>query len=242
MRDECDYSFTVNIVGMRILSYTLDFGDRTTPLCLLGKRFRTDKSPLNKEWSPLNSSPPGTKDPYRHGYTPYYFHKFASVRAKPILFGEVGVLHNASMKMWRAYFPRAWLVGFDYSDEFLSRARGDMLLNTSYLKMDIRSAASIESALRRGRGGRLYDVLVEDSTHNLPDQIRFIKAALPHVSSGGTIVIEDVYRNVPYHSYLSELDINTQSQIHTIEFIDTRHAFENTVGWDNSKLIVITKR
>jgi SAM-dependent methyltransferase len=223
---------------MRVLNYTLTLGKRTTPLCKLGRMCRTDKSPLNYDRDVRN----GPADPYRHGYTPYYYIKFASLRTKPILFGEVGVLHNASMKMWRAYFPSAWLVGFDFSDEFLARARGDMLLNTTYLKMDIRSEASIESALRRSRGSRLFDVLVEDSTHNLPDQVRFIKVALDHVCSGGTIIIEDIYRNVPDQSYLSQLDRATRGKIHTIEFIDTRHDFENTTGWDNSKLIVITRR
>lgn len=225
---------------MRILNYTLDFGNRTTPLCVLGRQFHTDKSPLNFEREP---SMPGV-DPYRHGYTPYYFHKFMSLHDKPILFGEIGVLHNASMKMWRQYFTRARLVGFDFSDEFLDNARSDRLEMASFVKMDIRDPVSIDAALRRGRGLRgqvKYDILVEDSTHNLPDQVRFIKIALGHVRSGGTIVIEDVYRTVPNSAYLSMFDHHTRSQIHTIEFIDTRHAFENSVGWNNSKLIVITR-
>lgn len=230
---------------MRILTYTLHLGAKTTPLCALGRQFRTDKSPLNFDRDPHG---PRT-DPYRHGYTPYYFHKFARLQSRPILFGEIGVLHNASMKMWRAYFSKASLVGFDFSDEFLAKARGERLTNTTYLKMDIRDSGSIDSALRRGRRrrglvteGALYDILVEDSTHTLPDQIRFIKVALHHVRSGGTIVIEDIYRNVPNPSYLTQLDHHTRSMIHTIEFIDTRHDFENSVGWDNSKLIVLTRK
>mgnify|MGYP001245452469 CR=1 FL=1 len=86
----------------KIGRYHFDASLADTELCMIGKKFQTDKSPFNETM-------------HRHPYTPIYHLLFNSLRFKRINLAEIGILNNSSIKMWREYFPKAKIFGFSHN-------------------------------------------------------------------------------------------------------------------------------
>lgn len=159
--------------------------DTDTDLCELGLKYGTDKTTL-------------------HIYTPFYHSLFSLLRYKPIVFGEIGIYKNQSMKMWRDYFPNAKLYGWDcevsdkndqreeYSKDFVESAKMDNLQNTVYDYMDVTNINSIENALKKTE--TKFDILIDDSDHSFWSQINLIRTVPLFLNPGGMLIIEDVER------------------------------------------------
>jgi hypothetical protein len=193
-------------------------------LCLLGGKYGTDKSPFNSSY-PSN---------HRHPYTAIYNTLFANLKYAKITLGEIGILNNASMKCWREFFPNAKLIGYEYNLDYLEQAIQDKLKETSYSFMDVSNINSIQTGLQAA--GELFDILIDDSTHNLPHQINVINTAYKFLKPGGILIIEDVL--------LEENHINYENQIEQIAkyfshstFIVADHA--NKLSWNNDKLLIL---
>ena len=88
-------------------------------LCMIGKKFQTDKSPFNETM-------------HRHPYTLFHFYFSIFLRFKRINLAEIGILNNSSIKMWREYFP-AKIFGFEFFDKFIENAKKDKL-KTFFIK------------------------------------------------------------------------------------------------------------
>ena len=89
-------------------------------LCKLGKKHPCDKSALNTKV-------------HRHGYTGFYNILFSSLVNKKITFAEIGIWKNESIKMWRDYFKKAKIYGFEYSDDLIKNAK-KIEINSYFLK------------------------------------------------------------------------------------------------------------
>src|SRR3990167_11232762 len=78
---------------------------KETPLCELALKYRSDKCPKRG----------------KHTYTPYYYNLFKNKKnsVKKVL--EIGILHGASLLMWRDFFPNAKIYGADRRGSFLIR-------------------------------------------------------------------------------------------------------------------------
>lgn len=96
----------------------LSLNNTISTLCLIGGKYKTDKSPLN---------PPDSIYSHRHGYTFFYdliFNKFIN---KKINIAELGTYNNSSTNMWREYFKNAQIYSFDLFDKYLIKAKKDKL-------------------------------------------------------------------------------------------------------------------
>ena len=210
---------------MRIEKLVVDSTEAVTDLCKLGIKHPTDKSPYNKSDSL-----------HKHPYTAVYNMLFSYMRYQPITLGEVGILDNMSMLCWRDYFPIATLYGYEYSETKIQKALFDEVPNSVYLKMDIKDVESIERGLRL----KMFDILIEDSTHQFEDQIRFAIIAYKHVKPGGFLIIEDIFRSESEQRYAEALrDIS--KYFSSMTFIVTEHMLKNSPGWDNDKLLVLNR-
>lgn len=206
-------------------SIVVDSSGSKTDLCILGEKYGTDKSPYNTT----------SESRHRHPYTAVYDALFGTIRYKNIYFGEMGILNNRSMHCWRDYFPSARLYGWDFDTSLLNQARSHNLHNTSYDYMNIFDANSIETSL--AKTGFLFDVLIEDTTHQPDDQLRVASVVHKYLRAGGIFVIEDVYRDIPEEFYIKSL-ANIAPYYSNITFITTEHVFRDSTGWNNDKLIV----
>lgn len=218
----------IYVKKMKIPSITIDSSDSITSLCELGATFGTDKSPYN---------PRG----HRHPYTSVYTMLLGRFRYQPCRFVEIGIAGGASVLMWKAYFEHTntKIFVFDRDEGFIENANNFHLPDVYALPMDVTQESSIQQGLQK-IGGDL-DVLLDDSTHGILEQIKIIKAGLPFVKPGGMIIIEDIFRRVSNEDYEKALE-DVADQFSVIMFIVTEHKHKHSPDWDNDKLLVLIKK
>ena len=201
----------------------------TSELCTLGAEFGTDKSPYSTTW-------------HHHPYTAVYDLLFAGLRYKPIQLGELGILDNKSMHMWRTYFTQATLYGFEFFEEKIEAARAEMIPGAIYAKADVSSRQSLFEALNAV--GSKFDILIDDSTHFFEHQVLFADVAIDFVKPGAMIIIEDVFRGWSEGRYSDALQ-PVLPYLASASFIETNHQQAFSGGntsepyFDNDKLLVL---
>ena len=210
---------------MRIEKLVVDSTESVTDLCRLGVKHPTDKSPYNESDSL-----------HKHPYTAVYNLLFSYMRYNPIVLGEIGILDNMSMKCWREYFPNATLYGYEYSEMRLHKALSDKLSNAVYSKMDVKDVESIQEGLQ----STMFDIIIEDSTHEFNDQIRFANIAYKHIKPGGFLIIEDIFREESEQRYVDAL-ADISKYFSSMTFIVTEHKNKHSPGWNNDKLLVLNR-
>jgi hypothetical protein len=143
-----------------------------------------------------------------HLYTRVYRKFFQELRDSEIAFLEIGLLRvdadrrravNAvegttaavavrapSLEMWRAYFPRAQLFGFDIDD--FSKVEID---DCTIIRGDMSSPSDLARLV--AAAGRQFDVIIDDGSHASHHQQIALGYLFPHVRSGGLYIIEDLH-------------------------------------------------
>ena len=216
---------------MKINTLTIDSTKSLTQLCSLGAHFGTDKTPYSKNAH------------HRHPYSAVYDLLFSAMRNSLIVVGEVGILDNASMHMWRAYFSKALLFGFEYAQEKIDKAISDNLDNTFYFQTDVSNASHLKSSLKAT--SMMFDVLIDDSTHLFEHQIIFIDVAIDFVKPGGLIIVEDIFRAWADERYTSAIE-HLERYFDWSSFIDAKHDLGYSEGtvvpyFDNDKILVLRR-
>ena len=194
-------------------------------MCRMGVKYPTDKSPYNKN-----------PKLHKHAYTAIYSMLFSNLRYKNITVGEVGILDNQSMLIWREFFTKAKLYGFECDQNRIDKANLDKIPNCAYSYMDVKDTKIIESALSLTK--TRFDILIEDSTHVFEDQIRFVSVAYEYIKPGGFIVIEDIFKKAEESAY-SEALSHLSDYFSQAMFINANHGLRYSPGWDNDKILVL---
>ena len=137
-----------------------------TRLCLLAEKYGCDKTPA-----------------IFHHYTPFYDQLFWDMPVRRVL--EVGILHGASLRMWRDYFPAAQIFGLEINPDVLFQEERIWTAECD---------ATIEEQSRRLAGdfGGDFDLIIEDGSHEPFDQLRVFSNLFPFLAPTGLYVIEDV--------------------------------------------------
>lgn len=214
---------------LRIDMLTVDSSKSATEMCFLGTKYPTDKAPYSVTW-------------HRHAYTAVYNLLFSHLRYQPIKFGEVGILDNMSMFMWRNFFTRATLYGFEFDDKRIDKAIEDRIPNAHYSKIDVSDTKSLYRAFNEAGGN--FDILIDDSTHLFEHQINFAEVAVDFVNPGGIMIIEDVFRHWDLQRYAEALT-PLSAYFSSVLAIDTNHKDAYSGGttqvpyYDNDRLIVL---
>jgi hypothetical protein len=214
--------------------YVIDTTAAQTELCQLGHLSRTDKSPFN---------PAG----HRHPYTGVYSMLFAPLRGRPALrFAEIGVAMGASMEVWEAYFKRddTVIYAFDRDEGFLTGLKQRVPSPRIQCGvMDVQVDGAIHESLAAASGGQPYDVIIDDSTHGLEDQLRIIKEAFPLVrAGGGLLIIEDIFRSTPDSAFYDAVGAAFAGAPGSFAyFVECEHELKWSPGWDNDRLLVLVK-
>lgn len=211
-----------------IQSITVDSTETQSELCCLGAIMGVDKSPYNRI-------------SHRHPYTAIYSLLFAHLKMAPLQFCEIGIGTTRSLQMWSRYFESsdARIYGFDLDKELVDLVQKQDMPRITAAIMDVEQADSITEALRAI--GRPLDVLLDDSSHHFEDEIRIIECSLPFIKSGGMIIIEDVYRDIPIEKYTTALSALLHNFSYA-SFVVTDHKNRWSPGWDNDRLLVLIKK
>jgi predicted O-methyltransferase YrrM len=205
----------------------IDSTHANTELCELGKVCGTDKSPYNVVR-------------HRHPYTAVYSMLLAPLKNKALKFAEIGVATGNSALLWDLYFtnPDARINMFDRDEDFLSHGRSLVGRRFTFDRMDVSKDGDVARALGTGD----YDFIIDDSSHEHGHQIRIIKEAWPLLKSGGTLVVEDIFRSTPEDEYTREIyEAGILEQCSAAYFVMCEHKDRWSPGWDNDKLLVLVK-
>lgn len=122
----------------------------------------------------------GTDKELRHRYADVYEELLSQFREEPITLVEIGVLGGWSMRAWRDYFEYANLIGIDNRLQFEGVPDG-----WSFRLADATDHDSLLCAV----GEESIDVVIDDGSHRVEDQIATAESLMP---LAGLYIIEDI--------------------------------------------------
>lgn len=222
------YSFIKSkIIGKKIYSFNIFYHERKSILCEIGRKYDTDKSSQRDNV---------TNTRHCHPYTLFYNSIFKEYRNKPLRIAELGILDGASLLMWREYFPNAKIEGFEYDHRHINTFK-EKCPEIPIYPFDVKRQESIDAAF----GDKMYDLIIEDTTHQFDDQIRVIENIYGNLKPGGMLIIEDIFKRYNEQDYLDRL-APILDQFSDYYFVSLDHENRNSTGWDNDKLFVFIKR
>ena len=144
-----------------------------TPLCGLARKYKCDKA-----FDPALE--------HCHTYTKVYHHLYEGTQEQVRAVLEVGVNTGASLRMWRDYFPRAMVVGLDIDAKCLFHE--DRIRCCHADQTDDRSLMNAMVLA----GIPLYDLIIDDGSHVLWDQVFTMQQLLRYLAPDGLYFVEDV--------------------------------------------------
>lgn len=209
-------------------SITIDSSRCISALCKLCAEAGTDKSP----YSSIG---------HRHPYTSPYSLFFEPLRFKNIKFAEVGVHRGASMRVWRSFFTQARIYGYDRDADHL-RYIESFGMPSSFLRViDASKKESIEEVFTKDTAdGELFDVILDDASHDPADQVTMMETVMPFLKPGGLFIIEDIFREHSEEGFHEALKkIQHLVSFHT--FIVCDHANRYSPGWNNDKMLILVR-
>jgi hypothetical protein len=132
-----------------------------------------------------------------HKYLDKYDELFSKFRDKEINIFEVGFQYGGSCRLWEKYFTRAKIkaidiIGFPTSEDELAASR------IHNLKTDIKTGPRVIKEIKNSNEltteyfSDFIDIAIDDGSHKLEDQLKFIKTIYPILNTGGILIVEDV--------------------------------------------------
>lgn len=213
---------------MSIKSLKLHYTNNSSILCEIGKKYDTDKSSQRTNVSNERRCRP---------YTLFYETLFRNHRLTPLKIAELGILEGGSLRMWQEYFQNATLYGFDFDTNLLESFKNTCNNDRIVLNhINVCSKESIQNAFNVTN--TLFDIIIEDTTHQFEDQIRVIEVAYQYLKPGGILIIEDIHKSYNEENYIERLT-TVLHHFQDYYFIELHHYNRNT-DWDN-KLFVLVK-
>ena len=208
----------------------INYYSNSSELCEIGKKYDTDKSSQRSNV---------TNERHCHPYTLFYESLFKNKRHEPLKIAELGILYGSSLRMWQEYFTNAELFGFEYNHDLINNFKQNYDNDRIALsKIDVTNKDSIINAF--STANVMYDIIIEDTTHQFEDQIRVIENIYPYIKPGGILIIEDIFKSYNENDYITKLQPILE-QFQDYYFIELDHNNRNSTGWNNDKLFVLVK-
>jgi predicted O-methyltransferase YrrM len=199
-------------------------------LCEIGQKYDTDKSSIR--YNVTNSR-------HCHPYTLFYDSLFKNKKHEKLEIAELGILEGASLLMWQEYFTDANLYGFEYDYNLIKNFENKYNSNrTTISHIDVTDKTSIQNAFNKLN--IMYDIIIEDTTHQFEDQIRVIENIYQYLKPGGVLIIEDIFKSYNENDYIKRLNPILE-HFQDYYFVELDHVNRNSTGWDNDKLFILIK-
>ena len=151
-----------------------------------------------------------------HSYIPEYERLFTPYRNKKINILEIGIAYGESLELWYKYFNKASIFGADIHEKEIF---SDQYKPGGY-KDDERFTIWISDATKPEFldviGDTKFDIIIDDGSHQLHDQVDTFKLLKPRMKKGGLYIIEDIGNILIDEIEFEELHDN-------METIDLRH-------------------
>jgi hypothetical protein len=141
--------------------------------------------------------------------------------------------------MWKEYFTNAEIYGFEYNTQFINNFKNNF--NNDRITLSNINVTDKVSIIKSFDDlNILYDIIIEDTTHQFEDQINVIENTYKYLKPGGLMIIEDIFKSYKENDYINRL----KPILHNFQdyyFIELDHVNKNSTGWDNDKLFVLIK-
>lgn len=125
-----------------------------------------------------------------HWYAQHYQRHFAALRRRPLRILEIGIGGYAdpaqggeSLRMWKAYFPRASVCGVDIHHKHAHDERR--------IKTFVGSQDDEDFLQRLNREQGPFDIVIDDGSHMNAHVIRSFQILFPLLKEDGIYVVED---------------------------------------------------
>ena len=122
---------------------------------------------------------------------------------------EIGLYHGESLRMWEDYFTNSTIIGVDINPNTIQN-----LIDEGTHNIIISDATKLEFLSHIT--DHTFDVIIDDGSHILEDQINSFNLLRDKMNSGGLYIIEDII----------EIDKNKDifyTLYDNVEIIDNRH-------------------
>jgi predicted O-methyltransferase YrrM len=156
----------------------------------------------------------GTDKMTSHSYEGVYNELFSNYTNKNINLLEIGFDGGFSLLAYYEYFKNGTIYGIDIQDN-----RTDEVKSNEKLNITIGDAKQQEIIDKHSIG---FDIIIEDASHLLEDQIQHFKDYSKYVNSGGLYIIEDV-NQMNYEKVLDETKNIAYSNGFRCQVYDLRH-------------------
>ena len=153
---------------------------------------------------------------------------------------EIGILENNSIKMFRNYFSNAKIYGFEYDKKLIKKAKSHRLRNTFYSEIDVTNERSIKHNFSKFK--KKFKVIIDDSTHDVDDQIRLINNCVNFLDPGGMFILEDIYHFKNIETKIINSIKKPLKFFEKIFFIECNHINKHSKPLDNDKLMILKKK
>jgi hypothetical protein len=150
-----------------------------------------------------------------HGFTKFYEKHLNKFKKQKIRILEIGSLQGASAAAFAKYFPKAEIYCIDINlrnFEYSSNRISVFGMDSSNPKMIKNFLVKIKfDQFKKG-----FDVIIDDGSHILSDQLKALNFFYKHVSNKGFYIIED-YKFSNYFKHLKDVnDLTINEVIHKI--------------------------
>jgi len=208
----------------------VNYKNNSSELCEIGKKYDTDKSSQRNNVSDFR---------HCHPYTIFYNDLFKNKRDEKLKIAELGILDGNSLLMWKEYFENAEIYGFDYDNNFINNFKQNFNNDRVTLSnIDVTNKDSIIEAFNELN--ILYDIIIEDTTHQFEDQINVIENTYQYLKPGGILIIENIFKSYNENDYINRLTPILEN-FQDYYFIELDHINRNSTGWNNDKLFILIK-
>jgi SAM-dependent methyltransferase len=205
----------------------IDYKSNKSELCELGRIYDTDKS--SQRDNPIDIR-------YCHPYTIFYEGLFRSIKNHNLKIAELGILDGASLRMWRDYFTNSEIYGFDNDRNLITNFKNSDRITLNHI--DVTDKDNILQSFKAL--DLTFDIIIDDTTHRLEDQLRIIKTVYQYLRPGGVLIIEDIFKSTREDDYINPLK-NILEYFSDYYFVDLDSKRKNSHGWNNDKLLVLVK-
>ena len=207
-----------------------NYNSNSSELCEIGKKYDTDKSSQRNNVTNIR---------HCHPYTLFYEGLFKNKKDEPLKIAELGILDGASLLMWKEYFTNAKIYGFEYNNDLINNFKQKFNNDRITLSnINVTNKDSIVNAF--SELNILYDIIIEDTTHQFEDQIKVIENTYQYLKPGGILIIEDIFKSYNENDYINRLTPILE-HFQDYYFIELDHINKNSTGWNNDKLFILIK-
>lgn len=162
-----------------------------------------------------------------HSYIDVYEEVFAPYRLSARRVVEIGMMSGQSLRMWEEYFPQAEVYGVDLCDQphgGLADLRPMVAEGTHRIAFfNAADHAEVDGHF----GDKMFDVVIDDASHYVPDQLAIYRNFKTHLAPGGVHIIEDI-ENIDRDRHLFE-NIDSDKIVRIVDLRAAKNRFDDVL-------------